>query len=151
MRDRRFREKFTALFCMTNFKWVEVRGHPDWKVSEGGTVKAGDQSARLEYANAKEGQYNLIFDDGTDTKTVYLMSLYLNRHPFSHYAKGLEFKAKRCDFVGGVEVHGEVYRNEQLASAVSEMIGYHATNIWQHLNGFSGYGGHGLFKFMPKE
>ena len=74
------------------------------------------------------------------------MKEFLNEIPFSHISHcGTKFRAKRCDFRGGIEViENDVtttYKNriEMLMKDTAEMIGWHACNIRPELNGFSGY------------
>ncbi len=55
----------------------------------------------------------------------------------SHY--GTVFKSDRCDFKGGVWVTHQPAEKFFSWSDVTEMIGYHATNIHPQLNGFQGY------------
>ena len=67
---------------------------------------------------------------------------FLNENRFEHSChNGTEFIASRCDFQGGVRVIVPAgLSEERLMRDVAEMIGYHATNIFPNLNGFSGYG-----------
>lgn len=63
----------------------------------------------------------------------------MNDKPFSFISRnGSHFTCKRCDFKGDIKVKTSV-KKEFFALDVAEMIGYHATNIWPELNGFSGY------------
>lgn len=64
-----------------------------------------------------------------------------NEGPFTHTSRnGTQFTAARCDFQGGVHfVADEDISEAILLQDVSEMIGFHATNILEHLNGFQGY------------
>ncbi len=64
----------------------------------------------------------------------------MNDKPFIHRADMFTFTASRCDFQSGVIIRTpKQYTETELAAAVAEMIGYHATAIWPELNGFSGY------------
>jgi hypothetical protein len=81
---------------------------------------------------------------------------FLNEKPFEYDGRVVSFKAARCDFEGGVDVtyavgalQGPVKKTVALIMGdVAAMIGYHATNIHPHLNGFRGYDG---FEFVdPK-
>lgn len=64
----------------------------------------------------------------------------LNAKPFSHYLDhGIEIKAARCDFVGGIDVYvPATLSKEQLASAMLGLGAWHWANIVPNLNGFSG-------------
>lgn len=69
------------------------------------------------------------------------MAKFLNEKKFEHICgNGTQFTADRCDFRGGIlaEVPKGISRKE-LMQDVSEMIAYHALNIFNQLNGFSGY------------
>ena len=69
------------------------------------------------------------------------MAISLNKKKFEHLCRnGTRFTADRCDFRNGVvaEIPHSISR-EQLMQDVSEMIAYHALNIFDQLNGFSGY------------
>ncbi len=75
----------------------------------------------------------------------------MNEKPFDHQGRYLSFTASRCDFAEGVEVEvtGAPSRVD-IINDVAAMIGFHATNIHPHLNGFQGYDCCG-FKFVhPK-
>jgi len=65
----------------------------------------------------------------------------LNDKPFEYHCNlGTIFRCSRCDFRGKVYVATPPGMNHaELASDTAEMIGYHATNIWNRLNGFRGY------------
>ena len=69
------------------------------------------------------------------------MPVFLNENRFEHQSHyGTIFTADRCDFRSGVKV--EIPKNmsrENLMSDVSEMVAYHALNIFNQLNGFQGY------------
>lgn len=70
-----------------------------------------------------------------------IMAKHLNERSFEHSCRnGTNFFSDRCDFRTNVRV--EVPRDisrEALMQDVSEMIGYHAMNIFPQLNGFQGY------------
>ena len=65
----------------------------------------------------------------------------LNDKPFEHHCRnGTTFKCSRCDFRDVINVSNpDNPTTEKLMKDVAEMIGYHAFNIWEQLNGFSGY------------
>lgn len=64
----------------------------------------------------------------------------MNYKSFTHTAGRFKFFAPRCDFQSGIFMQTpKSYTATELAAAVAEMIGYHATAIWPELNGFSGY------------
>lgn len=64
----------------------------------------------------------------------------MNDRPFEHNCQyGTKFRCERCDFKEPVIVTNAPQNPIHFASDVSEMIGFHATNIWPQLNGFSGY------------
>lgn len=64
----------------------------------------------------------------------------LNDTPFSHNLNdGIEVKAERCDFVGGIDVYVPAnVTQEQLASAMLGLGAWHWANIVPELNGFTG-------------
>ena len=64
-----------------------------------------------------------------------------NEGSFSHISRnGTQFTAKRCDFKSGIYFETPDNISEAaLLQDISEMIGFHATNILEHLNGFQGY------------
>jgi hypothetical protein len=68
-------------------------------------------------------------------------SPFLNENKFEHYGHyGTLFTADRCDFRGGVKVEiPNCISKEALMSDISEMVAYHAINIFPRLNGFQGY------------
>lgn len=60
--------------------------------------------------------------------------------PYSHHSRnGTEFKALRCDFVGGVNVFRAPDNLARYSQDLAEMIANHAMFIWPELNGFQGY------------
>jgi len=72
----------------------------------------------------------------------------MNDMPFEHVSNhGTKFNCARCDFRSPVKVKMELSLMEMadhialqhLMVDISEMIGYHSKNIWDQLNGFSGY------------
>ena len=72
----------------------------------------------------------------------------MNDMPFEHVSNhGTKFTCARCDFRSPVKVKMELSLMEMadhialqhLMVDISEMIGYHSKNIWDQLNGFSGY------------
>lgn len=72
----------------------------------------------------------------------------MNDMPFEHICKnGTVFTCERCDFRAPVKVKTEFSLMEmadveilqRIFVDISEMIGYHSKNIWEQLNGFSGY------------
>lgn len=65
----------------------------------------------------------------------------LNNKKFSHYCgNGSYFECERCDFTKPIVAKvPEKLTEEQFATDVAEMIGYHAQAIWENLNGFQGY------------
>lgn len=65
-----------------------------------------------------------------------MMRTFLNDKQFNHITRnGIEFS---CDLRGPILV-SKHNSTQQLALAVSEMIAYHAMNIWPELNEFQGY------------
>ena len=65
-----------------------------------------------------------------------------NENPFSHQcSNGTFIKCDRCDFRTPVTVvkPKDIDENNFITD-ISEMIGFHAINIWPDLNGFQGYG-----------
>jgi|GEM_PF-2835905 len=71
---------------------------------------------------------------------------WLNETSFEHRSRnGVNFVADRCDFRNGVtakipqDLPELLNDKEKLMQDVAEMVGYHATNIWERLNGFQGY------------
>lgn len=73
----------------------------------------------------------------------------MNDRRFGHNChNGTVFESERCDFKTPVyyDMTGNI-TVQQLMTDVAEMIGYHATVIWPHLNGFSGYD---AVRFEPK-
>jgi hypothetical protein len=78
-----------------------------------------------------------------------LMGEWLNEKSWQHSGpNGTEFTADRCDFKNGVTATvPEDMKLERLMQDVSAMIGYHATNVLNHLNGFQGYD---AFEFIIK-
>lgn len=67
--------------------------------------------------------------------------LKLNEKPFHHIARnGIEFTADRCDFRTGVTVKiPDGTSKLDLVAGVAEIIAFHALNIQEHLDGFTGY------------
>lgn len=66
----------------------------------------------------------------------------MNDMPFEHVShNGTVFKCSRCDFKEPIYVSqpDESFWLNKLMVDISEMIGYHAMNIWNQLNGFQGY------------
>jgi len=72
----------------------------------------------------------------------------MNDMPFMHNSfHGTSFTCDRCDFKTPVNVKLDVSLMEvadvdilsKIMLDISEMIGYHATNIFPQLNGFQGY------------
>ena len=65
-----------------------------------------------------------------------------NERPFRHICRnGTDFRAARCDFVGGVHLILGRYELDEvkIAQDVAQAVGYHAVNILPNLNGFAGY------------
>lgn len=75
------------------------------------------------------------------SKSDKVMAKFKNEDKFEHRSRGgTNFRADRCDFVGGVSVIVPAgLSREQLLADVSEMIAFHVLNIRNELNGFSGY------------
>ncbi len=73
----------------------------------------------------------------------------LNDRPFEHRSRfGTHFTADRCDFATGVTVRAPAHLREgEYVSDIAEMIGFHATNVLERLNGFQGYDAIG-FEFV---
>ena len=67
----------------------------------------------------------------------------MNDMPFEHMShNGTVFKCSRCYFKTKIFVlqeEGVELSLEKIMVDISEMIGYHAKNIWDQLNGFQGY------------
>lgn len=65
----------------------------------------------------------------------------MNDKPYSHNGRhGTEFKSDRCDLASGVEVtKPEGITDAQFAADLAEFGAFHALNIREDLNGFSGY------------
>jgi hypothetical protein len=66
----------------------------------------------------------------------------MNDKPYEHTSRyGTTFKCARCDFREPIyyQYRGEKLSREKLMLDVSELIGFHAANIWENLNGFQGY------------
>lgn len=68
--------------------------------------------------------------------------------PFEHLSHhGTKFTCERCDFRAPIKVETEFSLMEmadievlqKIMLDISEMIGYHRSNIWDQLNGFQGY------------
>lgn len=76
---------------------------------------------------------------------------YLNEKPFDHHCHhGTEFRATRCDFKEGLLIKTpRAISAENLVLDMSEMIGFHATNILPRLNGFQGYDAYNV-KFVTQ-
>lgn len=79
---------------------------------------------------------------------MYLHGKPMNDMPFEHVSRhGTKFVCARCDFGAPVKVYtgyslmemADVEVLQRLMVDISEMIGYHSKNIWEELNGFSGY------------
>jgi hypothetical protein len=69
-----------------------------------------------------------------------LMRWGMRNNPFRHTAGRFIFTSPSCDLRFGVAIRTpKSYTATELAAAVAEMTGYHATAIWPDLNGFSGY------------
>lgn len=80
------------------------------------------------------------------------MTKFLNEKPFGHLCRfGTEFKAKRCDFQGGLTAHVPAHLTvEQILSDGIQVGGWHGVNIWTELNGFGGYD-YLRIKIVPKQ
>lgn len=65
----------------------------------------------------------------------------IENKPFEYNSRnGTWFTADRCDFRGGVVVRTRPgLPLDKLAQDISDMVGYHATNINEHLPSFQGY------------
>jgi hypothetical protein len=74
----------------------------------------------------------------------------MNEKPFEHPCRhGSVFRAKRCDFVGGVSVDiPKGLSVEQIIADAVEMGAFHTAHIWPKLNGFAG---HGDIQFILEE
>ncbi|MFZ2555531.1 MAG: hypothetical protein WAZ27_00945 [Minisyncoccia bacterium] len=66
---------------------------------------------------------------------------WMNEKPFEYRSEnGCRFKAARCDWYGGIDVEvPKELTDVQMAADFAEVAGYHAVNIREELNGFSGY------------
>jgi len=66
---------------------------------------------------------------------------FLNDSRWQHIcSNGTEFTCDRCDFKEPVIINPpDNLSPENLWQDLSEMIGYHALNVWPNLNGFQGY------------
>ena len=69
----------------------------------------------------------------------------MNKKPFNHRCYwGTIFACDTCDFSTPIYVTTSCDQSSHnflvmYSKDLSEMIGYHATNIWPELNGFQGY------------
>lgn len=66
---------------------------------------------------------------------------WLNENPYEHISSnGTRFTSDRCDFRTGVLVEKpDNITEERYLQDIGEFVGYHFANIWENLNGFSGY------------
>ena len=70
--------------------------------------------------------------------------IHMNEKPVEHHARGPTFRCERADFRGvPIMVSGWDPVEDKvlyLMQAVADFTAWHRGNIFEHLNGFSGYG-----------